>query len=80
VVQIPWWDGRVQRGWGMSPNREITWYEMLEPEKTEYLQGVGRAAALKSHRLSWVRKAKFPMEKVSKYCTTKFYSLFVKVV
>jgi len=64
----------------MSPNREITWYEMLEPEKTEYLQGVGRAAALKSHRLSWVRKAKFPMEKVSKYCTTKFYSLFVKVV
>ena len=56
MVQIPWWDGRVQRGWGMTPNREITWYEMLEPEKTEYLQGVGRAAALKSHRLSWVRK------------------------
>lgn len=64
----------------MSPNGEITWHEMLEPEKTEYLQGVGGAAAMKSHRLSWVRKAKFSTEKVSQYCTTKFYSLFVKVV
>lgn len=54
---MPWWDGRAQRGWGMSPNGEITWYEMLEPEKTEHLQGVGRAAAMKSHRLSWARKA-----------------------
>ena len=64
----------------MSPNGESTWHEMLEPEKTKYLQGVGRAAAMKSHRLSRVRKAKFPTEKVSQYCTTKFYSLFVKVV
>lgn len=61
----------------MSSNGEITWHEMLEPEKTEYLQGVGRAAAMKSHRLSRGEKSKVSKGKVSQYCTTKFYSLFV---